>query len=128
MEEESSPSTTLLIAQVVESFITSVESLADTFPLAMKAIADSQAKNVDEILKSLLSLGHEFLEFHHLGIKNRDEITHFLEGSSEEERKILDDKGQETINKFFSVLQEMLNDVSWMKSSSQRLPSIVEYL
>ncbi len=97
MEEESSPSTIPLIAQVVESFITSVESLADTFPLAMKTIADSQAKIGDEMLTSLMSLAHEFLEFHHVGI-NRDEMTHFLEGLSEEERKkIFDGKGQEII-------------------------------
>ena len=38
MDEDSSTPTTPLIAQVVESYITSVESLADTFPLAMKAI------------------------------------------------------------------------------------------
>ena len=128
MEEESSPSTIPLIAQVVESFITSVESLADTFPLAMKTIADSQAKIGDEMLTSLMSLAHEFLEFHHVGI-NRDEMTHFLEGLSEEERKkIFDGKGQEILERFFNVLQKMLNDVSWMKSSSQRLPSITEYL
>ena len=120
MEEESSPSTIPLIAQVVESFITSVESLADTFPLAMKTIADSQKKIGDEMLTSLMSLAHEFLEFHHAGM-NRDEMTQSLEGLSEEEKKKI-------FEGFFNVLQKMLKDVSWMKSSSQRLPSMTEYL
>ncbi len=128
MEEENSPPTIPLIAQVVESFITSVESLADTFPLAMKTIADSQEKIGDEVLTSLMSLANEFLEFHQVGI-NRDEMTHFLEGLSEEEKKkIFDNKGQEIFNRFLNILKEMLNDVSWMKSSSQRMPSIFEYL
>lgn len=50
MDEESTPSTTPLIAQVVESFIMSVESLDDTFPIVFDAIAVSQAKIVDEIM------------------------------------------------------------------------------
>src|SRR5215469_1983128 len=129
MEEESSPSTTPLIAQVVESFITSVESLADTFPLAMKTIADSQVEIGQEMLTSLMSLANEFLEFHNLGI-TRDKMTHLIEDLPEEEKKkFSDDKGREEIlYRFSNVLQEMLHDVSWMKSSSQRVPSIAEYL
>ena len=128
MEEEGIPSTTPLIAQVVESFITSVESLAETCPLAMNAIAISKTKIEKEIVMSFISLMSEFLEFHHVGIKSNDDITQLLEELSEEEREIFKNRAQEISDRFNKALQQILNDVSWMKSSSQRLPSITEYL
>ena len=74
MEEEGIPSNTPLIAQVVESFITSLESLADTFPIAMIAIANSQTKLIEEITTSFIGLVSEFLEFHHSSKISEDDI------------------------------------------------------
>ena len=45
-----------------------MESLAETSPLAMNAIAISKTKIEKEIVMSFISLMSEFLEFHHVGI------------------------------------------------------------
>ena len=63
-----------------------------------------------------------------MGIKSNDDITQLLEELSEEEREIFKNRAQEISDRFNKALQQILHDVSWMKSSSQRLPSITEYL
>jgi len=141
--EENSPPTPPLIAQVVESFITSVDGLADTFPLAMKALADAQWKNIEKTMSSFISLMHEYIEFHYLKIKDKDEITHMLESLyekkkeyvthasdelSKEELEKFKEKSQEIFEMFLETINQILKDVSWMRSSSQRLPSMTIYL
>ena len=115
------------IAQVVGSLITSIESLADTFPLTLNAIRASQWKTLVEGIHNVLNVINEFLEFHNKGIRDRDDINRLVEELSEEEKTALRDKSQEMFETLFSIFSDILNDPSWMKSSSQRIPSIVMY-
>lgn len=116
------------LAQVLESLIIALNSLADTFPLTLKAVKASHLKYIIDFMKNILSLINEYLEFHNKGIGNREDLNRFIEALSEEKKKALKDNQKEMFEKVFVILQDILTDINWMKNSSQRFPSIYAYI
>jgi hypothetical protein len=128
MEKENLLPSDQSLAQVLESLITALDSLADTFPLTMKAILGSQNNYMIDFMRNFVSLINEYLEFHNKGIGNREDINRSIEALSEEEKKALIDNQYEMYDKVLAILQDILADISWMKNSSQRFPSISAYI
>ena len=107
-----------LIAQALEDFIRSVESLADTFPLVVSAIHTSQSENHKKSLAGLMALMKEFTDFHNI-VPQGDQIDNIEDvdiKTTEETGEIVE-----------RAIKRVFEDVSWMKASSQRFPYMMRH-
>lgn len=121
-ESEEISTTTPSIATALETFITSIDGLADAFSPTISAITSSRVKLFEETLNSISSIMLEYAESKDVNAreimkkriieqnlsKDKFEIGNVLEGMPE-------------------LLSEILSKPDWMKSSTQRLPSILSY-
>src|SRR5260370_2157000 len=121
-ENEVISTTTPSIAFALETFIKSIDGLAETFSPTISAIASYKIKLVTDSINSFSSL---FLEY----AESRDINARDILKNNIIQKKIPEDqlKIENILEGVPDLLSEILSKPEWMKSSTQRLPSIISY-
>ncbi len=110
------------IAAALETFIKSIDGLADTFSPTMSAITFSKDELLEEGVNSIISIIIEFLESKNVNAKEL-----FRENMIQEKLPKDAGKRDEAQKIIINTLTDIINKPDWMKSYAQRLPSILVY-